>query len=61
MSQNTQYSFSLAMAQSTLYSHQLRLSSVLVPLNARLEALNGVAEEEDSEVVVLEELEEDTL
>ena len=52
------------MAQSTLYSNQLRLAStMLVPLNARLEALNGVAvdEDEETQVVLNEDIEDDTL
>lgn len=66
MSQASFYmnNMSLAMAQSTIYQNQLRMAStMLVPLNARLEALNGVAVDEDdeSQVTVTEDLEDDTL
>lgn len=56
-------SYSLACAKNTIYSNQLRMqSTMLVPLNARLAMLNGVAiEEEDSEVAIIDDSEDDTL
>jgi hypothetical protein len=64
MSQASQYanSYSLSVANQTIYSNQIRLqSTLLVPSFARLSLLNGVElEEEDSEIVI-DELEDDTL
>jgi hypothetical protein len=56
-------SFSLNMAQNTLYCNQIRVqSTLLVPMNMRLQMLNGVAlSEEDTEETIVEDCEEDTL
>lgn len=51
------------MARTTIYGNQLRFqSTLLVPLNLRMQMLNDVAQDdEDSEVCDVEDAEDDTL